>query len=343
MGRCYLSMHETTWESRRLGSAPQKCDFTPGRRPRGTRGCPANEVLTGIGQSLASRGQDQRPRCVSAQARAGEAETSEHQTAHSAAQDDAQGSRGARIFNRPLDVATCRRTHRPNLWSSVPPCPCLESIAWRGMELPETGATSPGEGREGHREVADGELAPYKKTPAGPEGAWSFSMKAASCSNRWFDVPGRHEARRQSFANGIVAIDSRPSAPSRLLRGDDAMVFTGLSILTIFGVERCFGSFKDCGVICRKDLPSFGIGDRCTEQNWSRTGLRGKDGLLSSLCLPTRRISTRWRRSGVTPSIATWRTTLPIIFKNSNKPSSPPWCAPEGKAHCSRHSSEVQD
>ena len=146
-----------------------------------------------------------------------------------------------------------RRAHRPHLRGSVPPRLRLEGAAWGRLELPETRAASPGARRGGHREVEDGTLAPYKKTPAEPAERSYFSMKVASCSNRWSDALGHREARRRFCASGTVAIDCRPSVRSRLLRTAGAMACIGLSTPTISGAEKSSTSFRDCGDICAMD------------------------------------------------------------------------------------------
>lgn len=191
--------------------------------------------------------------------------------------------------------------------------------------------------------MADGALAPYKKTPAELAETWSFSMKAASCSSRWSDEPGHRGARRRSFANGIAAIDSRPSAQSRLPRIVDDMVCTGLNTDTISGAEKSFTSFRDFCDICRRDSRSFGTADSRTGRSWSRTGLSDDGGLSPSSCHPTHRISTRWRRSGVIPSMGTWRTMLPTAFRTLNNLSSPPWSGPKVNGDYYPHSSRLQD
>lgn len=335
-------MHETTWESSRLGGTPPPCDVTPGRWPWGAGGRPANEMLAGIRQSLADGGQSQGPRRASAQTCAGKAEILEPEAALPAAQDDAQGCRNVRILHGPLDPVARRQAHRPHLRGSVPPRLRLEGAAWGRLELSETRAASPGARRGGHREVANGTLAPYKKTPAEPAERSYFSMKVASCSNRWSDAPGHREARRRFCDSGTVATDSRPSVQSRLLRTAGAMACTGLSTLTISGAEKSSNSFRDCGDICRRDSRSFGTADNRTEQSWSRTGSHVAGASLSSGCHPTRQISTRWRRSGATPSTGTWRTMLPTAFKISNNPSSLPWSGRKVRVACFRRSSEPQ-
>jgi len=336
-------MHETKWESRRFGGTPPPCDVAPGRRLWGTGGRTANEMFTGLCESLADGGQSPGAGRASAQACAGKAESPEYKAASAATQDDAQGGWSVWFFHRPLDFAPRRRAHRAYLWSSLSPRPCVESVARGRMELSETRAASPRARRGGHREVADGALAPYKKTPAEPAEAWSFSMKAASCSSRWSDEPGHRGARRRSFANGIAAIDSRPSAQSPLPRTVDDMVCTGLSTDTISVAEKSFTFFRDCCDICRRDSRSFGTADNRTARSWSRTGLNDGGGLSPSSCHPMHRILTRWRRSGAIPNMGTWRTMLPTAFRTLNNPSSPPWAEPKVKGDYYPRSSRRQD
>jgi hypothetical protein len=150
MERCYFCMHETTRKPRVVGSTTPPGDVSPGRRPRSSGGSPTNEVLAGVGQPLAGRGQDQGPRRPKAEAGAGAAETLEHTATEKALATAAQRGCGARVFDRSMDVTASCRSHRAHLWSSLSPCSRLEDPAWGGMELPETGTASPGAGRGGH-------------------------------------------------------------------------------------------------------------------------------------------------------------------------------------------------
>jgi hypothetical protein len=206
--------------------------------------------------------------------------------------------------------------------------------------LPETGTTSPGTRRGHDPEMAAGTLATHKKTPSEPEEARSFSMRVASCFSLLCGVPGRREAKRRSFASGIVAIGSRPSVPSRLLHVGGDMVSTGLTTLTTFEARRCCVSFRLCGDICPMASHSSGTEDNPIGQRRLEPGLLNVDGSSSSGCHLTPQTSIRWRQSGVTPSMGIWRTSLPTAFRTSNTPSSPLCPGQEARDACSRPSSE---
>jgi hypothetical protein len=212
------------------------------------------------------------------------------------------------------------------------------------MELPETGTTSPGARRGRDLKMAGRTLAAYKKTPSEPAEAWCFSMRVASCFSLLCGAPGRREAKPRSFVSGIVAIGSRPSVPSRLLHVGDDTVCTGLSTLTTFAAGRFCASFRGCGDICLMASRSSGTEGSHIGQRRSRPGLLNVAGSSSSGCHLTPQTSIRSRRSGVTPSMGTWRTSLPTTFRTStNTPFSPPWPGRKAKVGSFPRFSEQQD
>jgi hypothetical protein len=335
-------MHETTRKSKSVGGSSAASDGSPRQRPRSSGGGPTNKMLAGLGEPLAVRGQGQRPGWPTAEAGPGAAETLEYRAKDKTFETPAQRGYGARVFDRSMDVAPRCRNHRAYLWSSLPPCSRLEDPAWRGMELSETGTERPGARRRRHSEMAGRTLAPYKKTPSEPEEAWSFSMRAASCFSRLCGAPGRPEAKRLSFVSGIVVIGSPPSVPSPLLHVGRDTVSTGLSTPTTLAAGRFWASFRVCGDICPMALRSSGTEDSRIGQRGSKSGLLNAGGLSSSGCQLTPQTSIRSRQSGVTPSMGTWRTSLPTTFRTSNRPSCPPWPGQKAKNTCFRPSSEQQ-
>ena len=335
-------MHETTRKPPSVGSSSSPGHLAAGRRPGSSGGGPKNQMLAGLGQPLAVRGQDQGPGWLTAEACAGAAETVEYTAKDKTSTTSTQRSCSTRVFDRSMDVAARCRGHRAYLWHSLSPCSRLEDPAWPEMELPETGTASPGAGRGRHSEMAGRTLAPYKKTPSEPAETWSFSMKAASCSSLWCGAPGRREAKRRSFVSGIVATGCRRSVPSRLLPTGGDTVFTGLSTLRTFAARRSCVSFGNCGDICPTASHSSGTEGSRIEQRGSKPGLLNVGGLLSSGYHHMLRSSIRWRQSGVTPSMGIWRTSLPTAFRTSKTPSSPRWPRQRVKDACSRRFSERQ-
>jgi hypothetical protein len=186
-------------------------------------------------------------------------------------------------------------------------------------------------------------VAPYKKTPEEPVEPWSFSMRAALCSSRWFAVRGHLEARRQFCANGIAATGSRPSAPLRSHLVDGDLVFTGLSIPTTSAAQKSCDFFRGCGAICPRGSLSSGTAHSPIGQSRSKPGLESVAGSLSSGCRRTPRISIPWKWSGVTPSGGILRTTHQTALRILNMRSSAPCPEPKVRDRCFWPSSEALD
>jgi hypothetical protein len=186
-------------------------------------------------------------------------------------------------------------------------------------------------------------VAPYKKTPEEPVEPWSFSMRAALCSNRWFGARGHLEGRRQFCANGIAAIGSRPLARLRSHLVDGDLVFTGLSIPTTSAAQKCFDSFRGCGDICRRDSLSSGTADSHIGQSRSKPGLESVAGSWSSGCHRTLRISIPWKWPGVTPSMGILRTTHQTALRILNMRCSAPCPERKVRDRCFRPFSKALD
>ena len=174
--------------------------------------------------------------------------------------------------------------------------------------------------------MAEGAVAPYKKTPEEPVEAWSLSMRAALCSSRWFGVRGPLVGRRPFCANGIGVTGSPPSARSHWHLVDGGLAFTGLSIPITSAAQKCFDFFRGWGAICRRDSPSSGTGGSPIGQSRSKSGLQSVAGSWSSGCHRTLRISTQWRWFGTIPSLEILLTMHLRAFRILNMRSSTP-CA----------------
>src|SRR3990172_6601584 len=172
-------------------------------------------------------------------------------------------SAGPRLLHRSVDPAprgrgdpqAVRRSLRPISRVANPECP--------GMECAEARTTCPRARRAGHRPVAPGGLAAYKKKREERVVALFCRTKAASCCNRWFVERGRHAGRRRFNTAGIVEIDSRSSRPSPYRPGVGDWVCTSTSSITTLPrtISRCL-SKAFCGGCNARSPWSWTVG-RC--------------------------------------------------------------------------------
>jgi len=120
-----------------------------------------------------------------------------------------EGAGSSRIAQRPVDVEAGGPSDREAFRSAVPPGTCMEGPPCVGVELSEAGAPREGEGRRGHRALAQGGVAPYKKTRERKGVALFSSTRAGSCSSPLCAGHGPLRERRPFFVNGNVMIGCR--------------------------------------------------------------------------------------------------------------------------------------
>ncbi len=138
--------------------------------------------------------------------------------------------------------------------------------------------------------------------------ALDFSMKAALCSSRWFDAPGRPKVAHRS---STVGTDGTASRSSRRLPSRPSVGVWGCTLplpSTIFGPPTSRPSWLRCSSICRRDLSwSWTAGKSIApppDSSWSGLGV----ACTSNGCRRMLRNSIRTNRSGRRPSTGTWRT-----------------------------------
>jgi len=215
------------------------------------------------------------------------------------------------LQNRVVDTKKNSSDNSEEFWCRLSTIRCLVHSFSSALQLPKAGTACQRTQRAGHRNLAKGALALYKKTHekvVEPSFCW---MKAALCSSLWFVEPGLQEAKRPCFTTGKVTTSSRPSALSVFLpyvinwvciltSRIQTSVLTILCFLSgkfLFIFQRVLFWFWIAGLfiagaqnVCKDDLPGA--------SSWNGCRLMHRSLIQLS-------------RSGITASMA----TFPIIFR----------------------------
>ena len=116
-------------------------------------------MLAGICQSMADGGQDPGARRASAKAYPGKTDILEYQATGPASQDDAQGRGSVRVLHGPVDLSRVAELIDRTFGVRYHPASVWKVLRGEGWSCQNRNAKL-GARREGHREVADGALAP---------------------------------------------------------------------------------------------------------------------------------------------------------------------------------------
>jgi len=274
---CYTMVHETSRNRATAGKASPTGNpvVKSGQEPVGSGKC--RKLFCEFGVSMVSdiskTGDERAATPTNAWPTAQTCQIAKRQA------DQAAGERpfGRWLSDRYVDLTTCCRNNRGSIRHSVPSIPCLETPRQYGVELPETGTTSPTTGRRENSPLEAISMASYKKTRHNVEPIWYFLTKAAFCSSLRSDARGLQRERRRSFITSISKIGYPPSAPLRYPRkGSASLCISDIRprILTALMSEPfshlCsnifVGQWSSCGMadqsICEKRsnniLPSIG-------------------------------------------------------------------------------------
>ena len=214
----------------------------------------------------------------------------------------AAGSPGRWVSHRPVDHPAGRRGDSPAV-SGVLSSPLhLGGAARSGLELSEARAPSPPTQRAGHRLLATGRLAAYKKRLHGWTLTSSSSTRVASRSPRPSNAPGPRRGTRRRSTIGSSAISSRPSAPSRSLPSTatwhsiSAWLPTGPLTAWMSGP-----SSKPCCAISEARWCCSGIAERSIRAARSKRIWPISRESIPTTSHPMRRNSTRLSISGTGP------------------------------------------
>ena len=284
---------------------------TAKRRPGNPRNCSTSRRITQLGRTLERCLQKRRSESISQQTTASPTMPADRQTTTKTPKHTLNRRQSKWLQNRVVDAKENSSDNSEELRCRVSTIRCLVHSFSSALQLPKAGTPCQRTQRAGHRNLAKGTLALYKKTPekaVKPSFCWT---KAALCSSLWFVEPGLPEVKRHCFTTGKVTTSSRPLVLSVFLPYVINWVCILLSRIRISALTiLCFlsGSFW---FTFPKVLFWFwiagwciaGVQDACEDDLPSESGLNG--------CRLMHRSLIRWSRSGITASIATW----PIIFR----------------------------
>jgi len=317
MERCQNMGHETKRECSAVGGSTSSGRGLVAIGFGCPRSCSTSGLFGVLGHTLeggrAARGREG----VAGEAESWTAASFDRKAEEEVVGDASPGSRGTRVWNRSVDVASGRGSHRTLLWGPLPSGPCVEDLAWLRVEFAEARAPGAGAGRRRDRTLAAAEVPAYKKTLVGKAVASFSLMRAGSCSNPWSAGRGLREARRPSCGSGGGTIVSRSSVFSRwpLVAGDS--VCTGGCSGRTSEPRTWSASFASYGATFDGPSCSSLTGGVCTRpRSCERTWLGTDDRSESNGYQPTRRTSTRPSRSGTTPSTPNCPMPLPMTSTN---------------------------
>lgn len=175
-----------------------------------------------------------------------------------------------RLHHRLMDARSYCQADREALRCPVSSLSCLEASEDSGLELPETRASGPTEGRRGHRTLEEEQMAPDKKKPKKLGPIWSSSMKAASCLFLISNAPGPLKATPPFSTISTGKIASPPSMPSAYLLKEGEWPCISDSTPKTSRAWRCSVSLGTSFGICEAPLSFCGTGERSTSTARSR-------------------------------------------------------------------------
>jgi len=305
------TIHETNRNTKTARATQETSCTIAKRRPWNPRNRSTSRRITQLGRTLERCLQKRRPRSVNQQTTTLPTMPSDRQTTAKTPKHTLKRRQSQRLQNRVVDAKENSSDNSEELRCRLSTIRCLVHSFSSALQLPKAGTACQRTQRAGHRNLAKGTLALYKKTPekaVEPSFCW---MKAALCSSLWCVEPGPQEAKRHCFTTGKVTTSSRPSALSVFrrfvinwvciltsrIRTSALTILCFLSGNSLFIFQRVLFWFWTAGLciagaqyVCKEDLPG-------------ESGLNG--------CRLMRRSLIRWSRFGITASIA----TLPIIFR----------------------------
>lgn len=193
---CYTERHETSRKPCAAGEPPPQSH--PVARPG--HDCDGNsqssEVFDKLRSPVAASLSEKRRRGAGAEESFGPAGQALLCSETEARRSSARGAHGVWLFHESLDNPSGSRSDSKGIRNSLSRQPHLASLDGLGLELPEAGATSAREGRNGDRGMAEEAVAGHKKKLVYLGPIWRFWMKVDLCSFRRSGRLGRHEDRR---------------------------------------------------------------------------------------------------------------------------------------------------
>ena len=305
------TMHETNRNTKTARATQETGCATDKQRPRNPRNRSTSRRISQFSRTLERCLQKRRPRSISQQTTTLPTVQADRQTAAKTPKHTLKRRQSQRLQNRVVDAKENSSDNSEEFRCRLSAISCLVHSFTSALQLPKAGTACQRTQRVGHRNLAKGTLALYKKThekAVEPSFCW---MKAALCSSLWCVEPGLPGAKHPCFTTGKATTSSRPLALSVFLPyvinwvciltsripTSALMILCFLSGNFLFIFQRVLFWFWTAGLfiagaqdVCRKDLPG--------------------ESRLSG-CRLMHRSLIRLNRSGITASIA----TLPIIFR----------------------------
>lgn len=209
----YTIGHETLRKPKATGKATPACHRVAEENEKSAGSVPENRLLCKFGISLVERVSEERLKSIRFETSAWEATQIESSSTADVDTVSPERSDELRIYDRPLDSAPCDRSDRRPFWHFLSSQSSVEIPNGAGLELPETGETSTGTGREGDCILEKHHVAVYKKKPKNLELIWCSSMKV---DFSWFLTLSEHGHQEERLQSCAVRIDGKKSRPSRL-------------------------------------------------------------------------------------------------------------------------------
>ena len=230
-----------------------------------------------------------------------------------------------RLSDRLVDVEADRRSDRDTVRRPLRPFRSLARAPEPRLELSETRRAGTRTRRRSHRPVASTGLAAYKKTLAEAVELLFFSMKQASCSNRWSAGPGAPKGIRPCSTGGNVTIASpgfRRSLP-RPGTGTWTCILPSRSIISVSPMSR--PSWQNSSNTFPVGSSWSGIAGPFIDPRPSvcRSDSPGESELNGCPRMP--RNSIPMNRSGPRRSTGTWPISARTIFLSLRKRCDTRW------------------
>ncbi len=305
------TIHETNRNTKTARATQERGCTTAKQRPWNPRNRSTSRGITQLGRTLERCLQKRRPRSLNQQITTLPTLQADRQTTAKTPKHTLKRRQSQWLQNRVVDPKENSPDNSQEFRCRLSTIRYLVPSFSSALQLPKAGTACQRTQRAGHRNLAKGTLALYKKThekAVEPSFCW---MKAALCSSLWYVEPGPPEAKRHCFTTEKVTTSSQPLALSVFLPYVIDWVCISVSrIQTSALMILCFLS-RNFLFIFRRVLFWFWIAGWCIAgaQNVCREDLPRASSLNG--CRLMHRSLIRLNRSGITASI----TTLLIIFR----------------------------
>lgn len=304
-------IHEANRNAKTARATQKTGRRTVERRPGNPRNGSASRRIAQLRCSLEGCLQKRWTRGINQQAAPFKALQTVRKAAAKTSKAPLKRSEGQRLQNRVVDAAAYRGIDSETLRHKLPHIACLANPPKAGLELPEAAETCQRTRRKGHRSVAKGQVAGYKKTREERLKPSFWWMKAVLCFSRLYAEAGHRGVRHRLCTAGTGGTDCRSSRQSVFRPDAINLVCILISrIRTFVSMILCVSS-RGFLPIFRKALFWFWTA------GWFIAGLQGvlrrdfPDVSRLSGCLHMRQSLILLSRSGITASMA----SLPITFQ----------------------------